>query len=90
LRQSYANLEDYKTVGKQLDAANKKIAKNMFTIYKLNRDKERKGKEIFDLEEATRVVVDMVQPPHHGFTDSRSMLECLKHVPTWMKDASWK
>jgi len=42
------------------------------------------------LEEAACVVVDMVQPPHPGFVDSRSVLERLKHVPTWLKDVSRK
>ena len=59
----------------------------MVTIQKLNHDKEQKDKEIFDLEKAARVVIDMVQPPHPGVVDSRSVLERLKLVPGWLKDA---
>ena len=59
----------------------------MVTIQKLNRDKERKDMEIFDLEEVARVVIDMVQPPHPGVIDSGSVLERLRLVPRWLKGA---
>ena len=88
MRQAYADLEEYKkVVEKQLDGADKKLAENMVTIQKLNCDKEGKDKEIFDLEEAARVVIDMVQPPHPGVPDSRYMLERLSLVPDLLKDA---
>ncbi|XP_039822152.1 uncharacterized protein LOC120684349 isoform X2 [Panicum virgatum] len=73
LQQSNADLEEYKkTIEQQLDGTDKKLVENMYTIQKLNRDKERRDQEIFDLEEAARIVKDMVQPPHPGFVDSRS------------------
>lgn len=88
LRQAYADLEEYKKViEQQLNGADKKLAENMVTIQKLNRDKEWKDREIFDLEEAARVVIDVVQPPHPGVVDSRSILERLKLVPGWLKGA---
>ena len=91
LQQSNADLEEYKkTIEQQLDGADKKLIENMYTIQKLNHDKERRDQEIFDLEEAARIVKDMVQPPHPGFVDSRSVLEWLKQVPIWLKDASKK
>ena len=49
----YALLEEYeKTVEKQLKDSDKKLAENMNTVKKLNHDKERKDKEIHDLEAA--------------------------------------
>ena len=63
MRQAYADLEAYKKViEQQLRDADKKLAENMFQIQRLNRDKERKDKEIFNLEMAARAVIDMVQP----------------------------
>lgn len=47
-----------------LRSVDKKLAENLSTIQKLNRDKERKDKEIEDLESAAREVIVMVQPPH--------------------------
>ncbi|KAG2577610.1 hypothetical protein PVAP13_6NG192400 [Panicum virgatum] len=67
LRQAYADLEEYKkTIEKQLDGADKKLAENMVTIQKFNRHKERKDKEIDDLEEVARIVIDMVQCNENG------------------------
>jgi hypothetical protein len=49
-------------IEQQLRDADKKLAENMFQIQGLNRDKEHKDKEIFNLEMAARPVIDMVQP----------------------------
>jgi len=79
LRQSYADLEEYrKSMEKDLDSADKKLADNMVTIQKLNRDKEKKDKEIDDLEDAARVIIDMVQPPYPGVFERASVLK-----PIW-------
>ena len=75
---------------KDLDSADKKLADNMVTIQKLNRDKEKKDKEIDDLEDAARVIIDMVQPPYPGVFDSRSVVERLRLVPGWLKRAPKK
>ena len=83
LQMSYANLEEYKkTVEKQLKDADKKLAENLTTIQRLNRDKERKDKKIFDLEASARRIIEIVDPPQLGVADSRSVLERLKNVPT--------
>jgi len=63
---------------KDLDSADKKLADNMVTIQKLNRDKEKKDKEIDDLEDAARVIIDMVQPPYPGVFERASVLK-----PIW-------
>ena len=64
LQMSYANLEEYKkTVEKQLKDADKKLAENMATVQRLNRDKEHKDKEMFDLEASARAIIDIVDPP---------------------------
>ena len=75
---------------KDLDSADKKLADNMVTIQKLNRDKEKKDKEIDDLEDTARVIIDMVQPPYPGVFDSRSAVERLRLVPGWLKRAPKK
>ena len=75
---------------KDLDSADKKLADNMVTIQKLNRDKEKKDKEIDDLEDAARVIIDMVQPPYPGVFDSRSVVERLRLVPGLLKRAPKK
>ena len=74
----------------QLDGADKKLVEQLYTIQKLNRDKDRRDQEIFNLEEEAQVVIDMVQPPHPGYVDTRSVLERLKHVPKWLKEAPKK
>jgi len=56
----------------------------MVQIRRLNRDKERRDKEIFDLEMVARAVIDMIQPRHPNITDMRSVLECLQLVPAWL------
>jgi len=64
LQMSYANLEEYKkTVEKQLKDADKKLAENMATVQRLNRDKEHKDKEMYDLEASARAIIDIVDPP---------------------------
>ena len=91
LKQAKADLEEYKEGMEQdLQRADKKLAENLDTIHKLNRDKERKDKEINDLESAARAVTDMVQSPHPGFVETRSIVERLRLVPGWLRGASKK
>jgi len=88
LQQSYADLEEYKkSMQEDHDKADKKLASNMDTIHKLNHDKERKYKEINDLKDAARIIIDMVQPPHLDVFDSRFVVEQLRLVPGWLKKA---
>ena len=42
--------------------ADKKIAEQLCSIQKLNRDRDRRDQEIFNLKEADSIVVDMVRP----------------------------
>jgi len=42
--------------------ADKKIAEQLCSIQKLNRDRDRRDQEIFNLKEADNIVVDMVRP----------------------------
>ena len=51
-------------------------------IQRLNRDKECKDKEIFDLEAAARVIIGTVDPPQPGIVNPCSMVDRLKDVPT--------
>jgi len=82
---SYADLEEYKkSIEKQLEDADKKLAENTATIQKLNHEKERKDKEIFDLEAAVQVVIGIVKPLQPGVFDGRSVMDCLREVPTCM------
>ena len=64
---SVSDLEDYKKIlEQQLRDADKKLAENLSAIQLLNRDKERRDKEISDLEAAAREVIetiDLPQPP---------------------------
>ena len=63
LRGFNADLGEYKkTIEQQLEQADKKIAKQLHTIQKLNHDKDWRDEEIFNLEEVGRVVVNMVEP----------------------------
>ena len=85
-----ADLEgNKKTMEQQLEQADKKIAKQLHTIQKLNHDKDWRDEEIFNLKEAGRAVVNMVQPLRLGYHDSRSVLAWLKNVPGWLRD-SWR
>ena len=69
LRGFNADLEGYnKTVVQQLKQADRKIAEQLQTILMLNRDKDQRDEEIFNLEEAGSTVVDMVQPLRPGKT----------------------
>ena len=54
----------------------------MSIIQRLNRDKECKDKEIFDLEAAARVIIGTVDPPQPGIVNPCSMVDRLKDVPT--------
>jgi len=88
-KQAKADLEEYKEGMEQdLQRADKKLAENLDTIHKLNRDKERKDKEINDLESAARAVIALVQPPHPGFVDTRSIVNRLRLVPGWLRGTS--
>jgi len=90
LRGFNADLGEYKkTIEQQLEQADKKIAKQLHTIQKLNHNKDWRDEEIFNLEEAGRAVVNMVQPLRLGYHDSRSVLAWLKNVPGWLRD-SWR
>ena len=71
-----------------LRSADKKLAENLKTIQKLNRDVERRDKEIEDLESADRQVVDTVQPPLPGVADCRSILERLRQVLDLLRNSS--
>ena len=68
----------------------KKLAENLDTIHRLNPDRERKDKEINNLESAARVVIDMVEPPHPGYVNTRFVVERLRLVPGWLQGASKK
>jgi len=72
----------------ELRSADTKLVDNLSTIQKLNQDKERMDKEIQDLEGAAREVIDMVQPPHPGFVDTRSIVNRLRLVPGWLRGTS--
>jgi len=52
----------------QLKQADRKIAEQLQTILKLNRDKDQRDEEIFNLEEAGNTMVDMVQLLRPGKT----------------------
>ena len=90
LHEFNADLEEYKkTIEKQLEQADKKTAEQLYAIQKLNRDKDQRDEEIFNLEEAACTVVDMVQLIRPGYHDSRSILARLKQIPEWLRD-SWR
>ena len=71
-----------------LRSADKKLAENLKTIQKLNRDVERRDKEIEDLESADRQVVDTVQPPRPGVADCHSVFERLRQVLDLLRNSS--
>jgi hypothetical protein len=71
---NYADLaEEHKVVTKQLQDADKRLAANMQIIESLNRDKERKQKELNELEAAARAL----DPTISG----RTLLERLRDAP---------
>ena len=69
----------------QLEQADNKLAEQLHTIQNLNRDFDRWDKEILDLEEGGRAVLDIVQPLRQGQHDSWSVVKRLKDVPEWPK-----
>ena len=81
-----ADPEGYKkTMGQQLEQTNKKLAEQLQTIHRLNRDKDQMDQEIFELEEGGRAVLDLVQPVLPSQHDSRSIAKRLKDVLEWLK-----
>ena len=86
LREFNADLEGYKkTMGQQIEQTNKKLAEQLQTIHRLNRDKDRMDQEIFELEEGGRAILDLVQPVLPSQHDSRSIAKRLKDVLEWLK-----
>jgi hypothetical protein len=75
---TYADLsEEHKTVMKQLRDADNQLVASMQQIQTLNRDRERKQKELDELEAAKRALVDVVDPNISGHT----LLERLHDAP---------
>jgi hypothetical protein len=75
---TYADLaEEHKTVTKQLQEADKHLVANMQQIKLLNRDKEHKQKEVYELETTAWALVDVVDPTVSG----RTLLERLRDAP---------
>jgi hypothetical protein len=75
---NYADLaEEHKVVTKQLQDTDKQLVANLEMIRSLNRDKERKQKELDELETVAHVVAELVDP----IVDGRTLLEHLRDAP---------
>jgi chromosome segregation ATPase len=72
---NYVDLaEEHKTVIKQLQDADKQLVTSMQKIKSLNWDKERKKKELDELETAAHALVEVVDPT----VNRRTLLEHLR------------
>jgi hypothetical protein len=77
----YHHSDDIYLLTKQLEDANKQLLECMQQIRSMAEEKELRQKQLEDLKGATRVIVDMVDPPEEGVVDNRTMLECLHVAP---------
>lgn len=69
--------EEHKFVVKQLKDADKQLVSNLQKIQSLNRDKERKEKELDEMATATHALCKVVDPT----VDGRSLVQRLVDTP---------
>jgi uncharacterized protein YcaQ len=76
----YRRSDDVELLMKQLGDADKQLVQCMQQIKSMAEEKELRQKQLEDLQEATQVVVNMVDPLG-GVVDNRTLLERLHEAP---------
>lgn len=73
--------DEVKLLTRKLEDTNEQLAECMQWIKSMTKENNLKQKQLLELEDAARVVVDIVEPPEEGAIDNRTLLEHLRGAP---------
>jgi hypothetical protein len=73
--------DEVKLLTRKLEDTNEQLAECMQWMKSMTKENNSKQKQLVELEDAARVVVDMVEPPEEGAIENMTQLERLRGAP---------